>query len=224
MAKLEPLNVEDHRHVQMSAPVADDRIFVPIVANEFAAAAVACPVFLAKSAETGRFYAGAMFGFRADEPPLIAYEGFRPFDVERQGFFISGEDIAIEVDNPRFSKSAGEPLFDEEGQPRDPLRRIQHILGMLHAGVEQTDSFIQSLLDLRLIEPIDISLHFDDGETLQLDGLYTASRDALHELDDADVLKLFRNGHLQLAYTMLASVQHVPLMARRRNERLAQGL
>src|SRR5436305_5959929 len=153
MAKLEPLNFEDHQSIRMRAPDRGDRIFVQIVASEFASAAVACPVLFSKSPDTGSFYAGAMFGFRPEEPPLTADDGFRPFDIERQGFFISGEDIAIDLENPRFRGVDGEPLFDQDGQPGDRLRDIQRILGLLHAGVEQTDAFIEALLGLRLIEP-----------------------------------------------------------------------
>jgi hypothetical protein len=76
------------------------------------------------------------------------------------------------------------------------------------------------LLQLRLIEPADIDLRFDDGEHLRLDGLYTVSRDGLGELDDANVLKLFRSGHLQAAYCMTFSLNQVAAMAQRRNERL----
>jgi hypothetical protein len=165
-----------------------------------------------------------MFGFRPEEPPLTADDGFQPLDIERQGFFVSGEHIAIDIEHPRISETDGEPLFDQDGQPGDYLRAIQRMLGQLTMGVEQTDAFIRSLLDLGLIEPIDISLRFDDGDTLRLQGLYTVSRDSLHDLGDSDALKLFRDGYLQLAYTMIASLQQIPLMARRRNRRLAEGL
>jgi SapC protein len=224
MPRLEPLNLESHRTLRVRAPVRDERIFVPIVASEFAAAAAACPILFSKSPETGQFYVGAMFGFRLEEPPLTAEDGFVPSDVERQGFFVAGEDIAVDLDHSRISETAGEPLFYEAGEPTVHLRRIQRALGQLALGTEPTDAFIRALLDLKLIEPIDVSLRFDDGETLRLDGLYTVSRDKLHDLDDADVLRLFRDGHLQLAHIMTASLQQIPLMADRRNRRLAQGL
>jgi len=224
MARLEPLNLDRHRQVRVRAPVPDARPFVQIVASEFAAASAVCPILFSKFPETGQFYAGAMFGFRPGEPLLAAEDGFVPLDVERQGFFVSGEDIAVDLEHSRISETAGEPLFDGDGQPTEQLRRIQHALGQLVMGTESTDALIRTLLDLRLIEPIDISLRFDDGETLRLDGLYTVSRDRLHELDDADALKLFRNGHLQLAHTMIGSLQQIRLMAARRNRRLAKGI
>ena len=79
-------------------------------------------------------------------------------------------------------------------------------------------------MELRLLEPIDISLRFDDGENLQLEGLYTVSLDSIGELDDSTALSLFRKGYLQLAYAMSGSLRQIPVLAHRRNQRLAEGL
>ncbi len=227
MSKLEILNSEQHRRLRLHPPARSTSHFVQIVASEFAAAATCCPVMLAKSPETGRFYAGAMFGFKPGENLLAedpgASRGFRPLDIERQAFFTSGENIAVDLEHPRISEGEGEPLFEEGGEPADVLRRIQRALGLLVTGNEETESFIQTLVHERLVEPIDISLSFDDGEKLQLDGLYTVSMDAIHELDDAAALSLFRNGYLQLAYAMAGSLKQIPVLAHRRNDRLARG-
>jgi hypothetical protein len=66
-----------------------------------------------------------------------------------------------------------------------------------------------------------VSLSFDDGERLRLEGLYTVSRDALRELDDVHVLRLFRSGHLQLAYTIAGSINQLAVLAHLRNRKLA---
>jgi len=128
-------------------------------------------------------------------------------------------------------------LLEELGEPYDvrryerdrktmrapaALRAVQKAIGGLMAGAAATDAFIAAMLAHSLIEPIDISLAFDDGETLRLDGLYTVSLDALSELPDAAVMGLFRAGHLQPAFALAGSLHHVALMARRRNARLTQ--
>ncbi len=225
MSRVEQLNSEAHRKLRVRRKALPPPPLVPIVPAEFTVAAVCCPILLAKNAETGRFYTGAMFGFRPDENLVGddpgANQAFFPLELERQGFFVSGENIAVDLDHPRVSDTNGERLFDENGDPGEPLRRIQRALGLLKTGIEETDAFIQTLLQLHLIEPIDISLRFDDGENLQLEGLYTISLDALHELEDAAIIKLFRNGHLQLAYCVAGSVRQIPVLAHRRNQRLA---
>jgi hypothetical protein len=225
MARVELLNSEAHRELRLRRKAVEPNHFVQIVPSEFAAAATCCPILFTKNAETGRFLVGAMFGFRPGENLIDdpgASRAFFPLELERQGFFVSGENIAIDLEHPRVSDNAGEMLFDENGEPGEPLQRVLRALGLLKAGIEETDAFVQALLELRLIESIDISLRFDDGEKLQLDGLYTISLDALHELDDAAVLKLFRSGHLQLAYCVAGSLKQIPVLAHRRNQRLAE--
>ncbi len=220
MPKIELLDPRVHSHLRLRAASADVPHFVQIVAGEFTAAAACCPILFTKEGATGAFFAGAMFGFKAGENllgPIEAHGGFNPLMLQREGFFISEQNIAIDLESPRFGESGGEPLFDAAQQPADGLRAIQRTLGTIHQGLEQTRAFIAALLDLKLIESIDFSLAFDGGERLTLQGLYTVSLDRLRDVDDAAALRLFRAGHLQLAYIMAASLKHIPRLARLRN-------
>ncbi|MBO9707929.1 MAG: SapC family protein [Caulobacter sp.] len=223
---LQLLNAQDHGHLRLGRLPAAAPHFVQVVPSEFVAAAAVCPIFLTKNAETGRFYAGAMFGFEPGENLLGAAGAgqavFTPLDLERQGFFAtdSGE-IAVDLSHPRFSGHQGAALFDVQGQPTSAARRLQHVLAQMRAGVDESERFIQALLARKLVEPIDIELSFDDGKTLSLNGLYTVSLDTLAELDDAAVLELFRQGDLQLIYAMNGSLKHVSALAKLRNDKLA---
>jgi hypothetical protein len=222
MPTIELLDPNAHAHLRLRALAPEVPHFVQIVAAEFAAAAACCPILFTKEATTGSFFAGAMFGFKPGENLLGSVEergGFNPLMLQREGFFISDQNIAIDREHARFSETDGEPLFDGAQQPGDGLRGIQRTLGSIHQGLEQTRAFIAALLELKLIESIDIALNFDGGERLTLQGLYTVSLDRLRELDDASALRLFRAGYLQLAYTMAASLKQVPRLARLRNPR-----
>jgi hypothetical protein len=224
-ARLELLNSETHKSIKMHAIGGTHPPFVMVTIGEFPAAAAVCPLFFAKDSETGEFYAGAMFGFQAGE--LLVEDAdkrdalFRPLYLQRQGFLISEENIAVDLNDPRFAEGGSIALFEESGETTEAMRRVQWALGQLNAGVEATREFIRELLALKLIEPVDISLAFDDGQKLQLDGLYTVSRDALLELEDNQVLHLFRKGYLQAAYSMTFSLNQVAVLARRRNARLS---
>src|SRR5438477_12200661 len=90
----------------------------------------------------------------------------------------------------------------------------------LKPGLEMTKAFVEDLAGLKLIEPIDIDLAFDDGSKRQLAGLYTVNQKALHALPDPAVIELFRKGYLQLIYLMIASLKQVPVLARRKNNAL----
>lgn len=220
------LNPEDHGALMVKRVERETRRFVEIVVAEFAAAAVCCPILFVKNAETGAFYAGAMFGFHEGSALIGAESGqadpFVSLDRKRAGFYISGEHIAIDETSARFSRAEGEPLFHGDGSPAPTLRAIQAVLTQLHRGKAETDAFIERLMALRLIEPISVSLSFDDGEKLALQGLYTVGLDGLAELDDATALSLFRSGDLQLAYTVALSARQIPVMAARHNARLSK--
>lgn len=223
-ANLELLNPQDHRHLRLRRRSDGGLHFVQIVVSEFAAAAASCPILFSKDPSTGAFYAGAMLTFKPGERALKSVEergGFDPLHLQREGFYISGERIAIDRLNPRFSETEGELLFDEALQPSVCLRQIQRVLGQLQAGVEATNGFIRTLAELKLIEPMDITLSFDSGERLTLEGLYTVSLDALREIDDTEAVRVFRSGHLQLAYIMAASLRQIAVLCELRNQRLA---
>jgi hypothetical protein len=222
MPTIELLDPRAHAHLRLRALATEAPHFVQIFAAEFAAAAACCPILFTKETNTGAFFAGAMFGFKPGENLLGSVEergGFNPLILQREGFFISDQNIAIDREHARFSETEGEPLFDGAQQPADGLRAIQRTLGSIHQGLDQTRAYIAALLELKLIESIDITLNFDGGERLTLQGLYTVSLDRLRELDDAAALRLFRAGHLQLAYTMAGSLKQVPRLARLRNQR-----
>jgi len=228
MTKVELLNPQSHRHLRLRPTTDAAPHFIQIVVGEFVEAAASCPIVLTKAAATGDFYAGALLGFKPGESFLkyiMARGGFKPLGLQRDGFFLSGEHIAIDRSNPRFSEADGEPLFDGAHQPSARLRQIQQVLGKLQAGIKTTDAFIHALVDLGLVEPIDISLTFDGGERLTLHGLYTVSLDSMREMDDAAAIRLFRSNYLQLAYTMHASLKQIPILAhlRNRNGRRFQG-
>lgn len=223
---LEQLNAGRHAALRLGDLPPDGPHFVQILASEFVAAAAVCPILLTKNPETGQFYAGAMFGFEPGENLLrngaASRLPFMPMDLERQGFFVASDGaVAVDPGHARFAVARGEPLFEADGQPAPALRRIQHVLAQMGVGVPETDSFIQALVALRLVEPIDVDLSFDDGQALSLTGLYTVSLDRLAELKDETVLDLFRHGYLQLIYAMVGSLRQVSSLARLRNDKIA---
>src|SRR4051812_4701149 len=120
------------QHLELLNPVAHGALsvrgwkgprprFVQIVTDEFASAAATCPILVAKSEETGQFFVGAMFGFKPGEDLAIEpgeeTGAFIPLDLERNGFYIWQEEIAIDPANPCFASAHGEPLFESNGEP-----------------------------------------------------------------------------------------------------------
>lgn len=223
--QLEILNSEVHRNLAMHPVAGAHPHMVQISLPEVEAAASCCPVLLAKSPETGRFAIVALFGFAPDE---VLVEGagtgnaaFLPLDLQRQGFFASDDNIAVDLAHPRFAPGGTIPLFDAMGGPTDEMRLVQRAIGTLMGNAARTEKFIADIVEARLVEPVDISLKFDDGQTVALNGLYTVSGDALADLDDNRIIRLYRDGSLSAALAIRASLRQIGQLARRRNERLA---
>jgi len=228
------LNRETHRnlrvHAEPSARLGDNQRFVPIVVNEFSVLLPHYPIFLSKDAETGTFYCGVMLGFDVGENLFLGEDGksmdaYRPWNLQRGPFYTAGSDLAIDMDNPRVNQNgdAGQALFDEKGEPTEYLQSIMALMREMHPGAERTKVFIQTLLQHKLVEPIDIDVGFDDGSSRQIEGLYVINQELLRQLPDAVVLDLFRRGYLHLIYMMIASVKQVPVLAQRKNRRLLAG-
>lgn len=229
MTNIVLLNRETHRDLCVqagaSARYGDNQRFVPVIVGEFPHLAVHYPILLTKDSNTGAFFAGAMLGFDEGENLFLDARGmetYRPLNLQRGPFFTAGGDLAIDLDSPRVG-AGGRALFDEAGAPSQYLQSIMALFRDLNRGLEQTRLFVEKLVSLKLVEPVDISVAFDDGDRRTLTGLYTVNQEALRRLDDAVVLELFRNGYLQLIHLMLASLKQVPVLAQKKNNVLLRA-
>lgn len=228
MTNIVPLNKLKHRSLRVHAVAAtrygDNQRFVPVIIAEFPHLVVHYPLLLSKDAATGAFYCGAMLGFDEGENLFLqeteGHDGYRPLNLQRMPFYACGSDLAIDLDHPRVNAAQGQSIFTDDGEPSRYLRNMMHTFSELQHGLETTRHFIDTLLQLKLVEPIELDLEFDDGSGLQVSGLYTISQDALRELTDGVVVELFRCGYLKLIHLMIASMKQVPVLAQRKNGRL----
>lgn len=225
MTNIVALNNELHRDLRVRGEAAarfgDNRRFVPLIAGEFALAAAHYPILLTKDSNTGGFFAGAMLGFDEDENLFLSDTGmqtYRPLNLQRGAFFTAGADLAIDLDSPRVD-ATGEALFSG-GQPTPYLESVMQLFRDLVPGVEVTRVFVETLVRMRLVEPIDITVSFDDGSRRILQDLYTINQDALRGLPDAEALDLFRRNYLYLIYLMIGSLKQIPALGRRKNDQL----
>lgn len=229
MPNIAVLNNEAHRTLRVQAGAAarygDNQRFVPVIVGEFPYLAVHYPILITKDQDTGAFFIGAMLGFDEGENLFLdarGMESYRPLNLQRGPFFTAGNEVAIDLDSPRIDEG-GKPLFTETGEPTQYLQSIMALFRDLKPGLEVTKTFVQTLVSLKLIEPIDIDLAFDDGSRRNLTGLYTINQASLRALAEDSVLDLFRRDYLQLIYLMIASLKQVPVLARRKNNALLKA-
>ncbi|MBN9590025.1 MAG: hypothetical protein BGN85_02310 [Alphaproteobacteria bacterium 64-11] len=226
MTNVTLLNNYAHRGLKVqagaSARFGDNQRFVPVILGEFPFLAVHYPILLTKDSNTGVFFVGAMLGFDEGENLFLDGRGmqtYRPLNLQRGPFFTAGSDLAIDLDSPRVGET-GTALFTEAGEPSRYLQGIMALFRDLTRGIDLTKAFVDALLRLKLVEPVDITVSFDDGGKRTLTGLYTINQDSLRALDDATVIDLFRREYLHLIYLMIASLKQVAVLARMKNDAL----
>jgi hypothetical protein len=231
MTQIVPLNKETHRSLvvdgRAAAAYGDNRRFVQVVVKEFPQLLAHYPILFSKNPQTGELYCGAMLGFDEGENLFLPEWGdrqfYRPLTLQRGPFYTHGEDLAIDLDDPRVGVEDGKPLFDELGQPTRYLQSIMWAFQDLMPGLEMTKIFVARLLELKLVEPVDVEVEFDDGTTRKCVGLYTINQEVLKRLPDNVVVELFRRGYLRLIDYMIASLKQIPILARKKNSDLLEG-
>jgi hypothetical protein len=216
-----------HRDLRVQAEAAakfgDNQRFVPVVIAEFPLLVPHYPILFSKDSDTGAFFCGAMLGIDEGENLFLkkdgrGQEGYRPLNLQRAPFFVSGEDLAIDLDHARLAVDDGQALFNDQGEPTAYLESIKAAFQQLKRGAEMTKRFTAALLNSNLLEPVDIILSFDDGSKRNLADLYTVNQEVLRQLPDAAVLELFRRGYLQLIYLLIASLKQIPILAQKKND------
>lgn len=221
------LNNVTHRTLRVrtepSAKFGDNQRFVPVVVSEFPLLVPHYPILFSKDTGTGAFFCGAMLGIDEGENLFLregkVHEGYRPLNLQRVPFFVSGDELAVDLDHPRIAGDSGQLLFDDKGQPTAYLESIKATFQHLKPGTEMTKRFIDTLLSLNLLEAVDIVLGFDDGSKRNLADLYTVNQEVLRKLADVAVVDLFRRGYLQLIYLLIASLKQIPVLAQKKNDR-----
>jgi SapC len=227
MTRIVVLNSLVHRTVRVQAEAAakfgDNQRFVQVVVTEFSLLVTHYPILFSKDSDTGAFFCGAMLGIDEGENLFLkegmGHEGYRPLNMQRAPFFVSGDELAIDLDHPRVGADVGQALFDDRGEPTPYLESVKAAFQQLKPGIEMTKRFIETLLRLNLLEPVDIVLGFDDGTKRNLVDLYTVNQDILRQLPDESVIELFRRGYLQLIYLLIASLKQIPVLAKKKNDR-----
>ncbi|GGX89582.1 SapC family protein [Pseudoduganella dura] len=209
---------------------------VPVVLSEFLKLVVQYPIAFTKDKDTGRFACVALFGFH-DSENLFVDDGrwdaiYVPLQVSRQPFFLAqagnpateDEHFVVCIDIEHASIGAGgERIFDTDGQETPCLEEANGRLAELLNGEEPTRQFIDALVHLKLLVPMQLEITFGNGETTQVQGLYTIDDARLKQLDGGAIARLHAQGFLGPLHTMLASLGHVYAMIDRRNKRLARA-
>lgn len=207
---------------------AAEQHLVPIVVSEFRKAAIQYPIVFAKHPETGRFDPYVLNGLGLKENLFwsgteldVAYV---PLNVRRQPFYVgTANALCIDLDNPSIDASGEKTLLNPDGSDSAYLKEILSILGELVTGKERTEQFIATALSLELLAPIVLDIVLDDKTPRQLTGLYGIDEDRFKQLDEREIARLWKLGHLDLVYSVLNASGQIVKLIRLKNQRLASN-
>lgn len=240
MAHLVALDAKEHQQVYIDTQCAELESahlnMVPVVVSEFLKLAVQYPIALTKNKDTGRFTCIALFGFNTGENLYLKDDRwdslYIPLQIQRQPFFL-GDDkgeyiICIDSEHKSINSQKNntpqnhinqhaKAIFTEEGKATDFLEHIKSVLAELLNNESHTQLFIQSLLDLKLVQPMQLDITFANGESTKVEGIYTINEENLNTLDKDSVFALHQQEFLSPIYTMLTSLGHIYSLVERKN-------
>lgn len=189
------------------------------------------PIAFTKSEENGPLIPVALFGVNPEQNLYWREDRWNsvgmPLNVGRQPFFVGVADNpagaegaqtlvpCIDLDNPGVQESAGQILFDAGGVESAYLRHKLALLAELVDGGPKTRAFVEKLVALELIHPIQLELNAPDRQPRKINGLQTVDEKKLRALDGAVLSELSGLGYLHAMYAMLSSLGHLQILARR---------
>lgn len=239
MVQLVGINNEKHKNLaidinRIATAVADERT-IPVVLSEFQKIAVQKPIVFTKNAATGQFVTIAMLGF--DQGENLYYQAdkwsgfYTPLSIMRQPFFVGGArdnsdeySVCVDMESPavidggkKSKKAELKRIFDEDGKDTEYFQNIKEILVHLLQQEKRMQDFIEALLEFDLIAPLQFNVAFSNQQSQRIDGLYSIDEEKLNSLTDSAVLKLHSEGLMKPIYTMIASLEQIPVLIDRKN-------
>ena len=224
-----------------AAEFGDNVATVMTVPTEFADVQREYPIFFRKDASTGEFISIALLGFTKDENLFLDERGWNaayiPGVIARGPFLIGFQErqeggelqkeavIHVDLDDPRISKTEGEPVFLPQGGNSRYLDRVAGILNGIRTGLEVSKAMFAAFAAADLIEPMKLEIKFNSEEQYDLLGLHTINQKKLANLDAESLHKLHQTGFLQGAFLVASSLNNVQRLIElkgRRRQRQAE--
>ncbi len=110
----------------------------------------------------------------------------------------------------------GEKLFDDKGNPLPQWEQRQKLLFEYEADLGRTEEMCKLLAQHQLLEPFTMQAVPNQGDPLQLTGMYRVAEARLVELDAAILKELVRKGVLGRIYAHLLSLENFHRLLGRR--------
>ena len=117
-----------------------------------------------------------------------------------------GEKLGVYIDeNSDLIGEEGEALFTDAGEPTEFLQNRQQFLADLANSEMMTQRFVQQVVDLDLLDPIQIRLTYQSGQQRNVTGMLSINEKKVLELPEEKVTELHKSGFLGAMYAVMMS-------------------
>lgn len=193
----------------------------PLVMQELPKACMTLPI--AFVAQDDKFIPVAVQGLHPGQNLFVAPDGrwlggYIPAIYRSYPFALANAEndqlvLCVDADSGLLSDSEGEPFFDEQGQPSQPVKDVLNFLQQVQANRALTARLCAALAAEGLIQPWSITLETEEGEkTVQ--GLYRIDEAAFNALQGEALYRIHQAGALPLVYCQLLSMQHLHMLGK----------
>lgn len=116
--------------------------------------------------------------------------------------------LAIDETAPHFHQKKGSPLYDQQGEPTEHLRRITMTLGVQNKRHQDSVAALKELENSGVLAEKPITIRTGKGErTIQ--GVRIADREAVMALPDETLARWTRNGLMEMIQAHWWSLRHL---------------
>lgn len=226
MVDIVPIQVDVHSRIKINdsnmAHVSSQQV-IPIVFQEFLAAARTYPIVFVKNTDTGRFQSVCVLGIKPGENKFVKNNqwltGYIPQVVRNAPLYLIAEEgsqnllhLGIDETSGRVDLDEGESLFDAAGKETDYLMVRKNNLVAYLENESITKNIIDLLVEMDLLTHQHLSVQVA-GENVSIKGVYIIDEDKLSQLADNHVLTLHKNGLFAPIYAHLMSLHQLSYVA-----------
>ena len=205
----------------MDFKFAQDMNSVLIAGQEFMEIAKYYPIVFVRDQNKKEILPLAILGLRQKGNLFVDSDGHWKEGTYLPGFFrrypftladnVGQEDsfaVCVDTGFEGFDQDDGIALFDEDGKPTKELNSIIDFLRKFQTQYIATQEMISKLDELNLFKEFSADITMPAGEKLGFKGTMMVDEKAILQIEDQEVLGLFRRGFLAWIYSHLSSLSN----------------
>ncbi len=194
--------------------------------NEFEAAQRDYPILFRRD-DRGGLYAVALLGLDPDDNLFLGEDddwqaSYVPAIRQRGPFARDREDggVTIDLSDPRVARGGdGNPLYLPHGGTAPYLAHVEAVLDVIHEGQQINAPLFAAWQAADLLRSTNIELDLGDGQSCTITDILVVADDALDALTADQLAKLHSSGALRAAFMASASLDNIPRLIDRRQQR-----